>query len=1127
MSEPTPTREHESWQPPGLAELWRETLGDPRICIAVLDGPVDRMHPSLSQAKLTDLARTPARRGLASRHGTHVASVIFAQHDGPLRGMAPRCSGALVPIFSDDYEVRPSCSQEELGGAITAAVRAGAQIINISAGDLAPHSSTAPALEAAVRDCVRAGVLIISAAGNQGRGHLQVPGVLPAVLAVGAMSDRGEPLESNNWSMACDDCGVLAPGAAIPGAVPGGGTSAECGTSSAAAIVSGVAALLLSVQLKYGHEPNSYAVRQVILDSARRHGDDSGRVLAGRLDVGAALALLKARLAANGSPAPSDDFRVAPRTLQDRYAGVSVHKFGSVDIAIPGRGSYNVQDLHYRVASGQLGMRLVPVSDDESGCGDSAIDRLLREDGGLGPEEPVFALLSYVRPEEHALGLFELAGSQKLQMGHQHLGAYLGRGRTSHRLPRTGDWRGSGPLDMNWNVDRYPANVQTLSLHGVAQSTLNRNAHIVNAILASTGHAPLDPQSLECRTIDINTTLQFYRDSIRRAEYLDELSWRTNCAVHTAIVVNVMLNVPHNERAFREIFGAGDSLWLEFKRRHEEIHGVEFSAEDETHFEPLWRLSGLDAPDIAPLKLSEYNSLQAARAEGWLAQYSGRRPLAPGRGLAWPPETVLDLLSRFLETYVSLGDAGGVGAAAVLISLRCRARVKLGIDEETYGSLVQPIAARLVLLGAAADGMPDRIGLERARLELHRLMSSAECERAAGKVPVQFIDECVACAARQLAEFVCPEELWDFEPQRRALQGFAESGIATAGFFVTPSIIHQLVRGLHQCSPFIEARTVCTAMDRSELVCKPQEVSIVNDIKVALGATSGSAATVSRGTQAIEPASCDCNLTDAASLAYALGQVGYDFVNESRLNSVKQKMGRDKRPDLPEDLLEHLDANPHDSAAIQWMLILDGAPLYVIEPRGAFARETHELLRQFLREQMLEGVERVAIPGAIAGASLLRSGASVPVLVPELRGMASWTTEALVSALGEIEGKSPAIEKRSGDGQGVQRFLDRVYYELRNSGRLPQERAVNFAATNAFDVDRIFEETLRDEMDLDDIQVGRSPIARPGADCWDVHLTFFYPGRQVQTVRKVYRLTVDVADVVPSTIGTTRSWFVR
>ena len=60
---------------PGLPELWSETLGDPRVVVAVLDGPVDRGHPSLAGARLDVIeSTTPAapdrrRRRDAARHG--------------------------------------------------------------------------------------------------------------------------------------------------------------------------------------------------------------------------------------------------------------------------------------------------------------------------------------------------------------------------------------------------------------------------------------------------------------------------------------------------------------------------------------------------------------------------------------------------------------------------------------------------------------------------------------------------------------------------------------------------------------------------------------------------------------------------------------------------------------------------------------------------------------------------------------------------------------------------------------------------------------------------------------------------------------------------------------------------
>ena len=75
---------------PGLGELSAQTLGDPRVCVAVLDGPVDLSHPSLVNANLTrveTLVSDVAGGGAATQHGTHVTSIIFGQHDGPVPGI--------------------------------------------------------------------------------------------------------------------------------------------------------------------------------------------------------------------------------------------------------------------------------------------------------------------------------------------------------------------------------------------------------------------------------------------------------------------------------------------------------------------------------------------------------------------------------------------------------------------------------------------------------------------------------------------------------------------------------------------------------------------------------------------------------------------------------------------------------------------------------------------------------------------------------------------------------------------------------------------------------------------------------------------------------------------------------
>jgi PatG C-terminal len=53
---------------------------------------------------------------------------------------------------------------------------------------------------------------------------------------------------------------------------------------------------------------------------------------------------------------------------------------------------------------------------------------------------------------------------------------------------------------------------------------------------------------------------------------------------------------------------------------------------------------------------------------------------------------------------------------------------------------------------------------------------------------------------------------------------------------------------------------------------------------------------------------------------------------------------------------------------------------------------------------------------------------------------------------------------------------------LRNPGQSSAERALNFAATNALEVSRVYESAIREEMELDSIEVERSPISPPGAD---------------------------------------------
>jgi hypothetical protein len=274
---------------PGLADLRAQTDGHGDICVAVLDSPVDHDHPAFDGANFHRLAGPwpPADfDGPAAAHGTIVSSVIFGQSDGPVFGVAPGCRGISVPVFSGRH---PRTSQLDLARGIERAVAAGAHVINVSCGQLSPSGEAEDILARAIEYCRDNNVLVVAAAGNEGCFCTHVPAALPSVLAVGALDDDGRPMETSNWGAAYQRQGILAPGSNILGAVPGGATDTRSGTSLAAPIVAGVAALLLSLELRHGREPDPLAVGAALLRSADPCEYDDvavcARYLTGKLNI--------------------------------------------------------------------------------------------------------------------------------------------------------------------------------------------------------------------------------------------------------------------------------------------------------------------------------------------------------------------------------------------------------------------------------------------------------------------------------------------------------------------------------------------------------------------------------------------------------------------------------------------------------------------------------------------------------------------------------------------------------------------------------------------------------------------------------------------------------------------------
>lgn len=281
-----------------------------------------------------------------------------------------------------------------------------------------------------------------------------------------------------------------------------------------------------------------------------------------------------------------------------------------------------------------------------------------------------------------------------------------------------------------------------------------------------------------------------------------------------------------------------------------------------------------------------------------------------------------------------------------------------------------------------------------------------------------------------------------------------------------------------------------------------------------------------------ENCTCGSNkiTSNAPQMVFALGTLGYDLGSEAAKDSLAQHMV-DGNPNDPAQLLKYLDKNPWEAASLTWTLNLDNTPIYAIRPIGAFAAQGYSVLREFLLNKLEEGADRISVPGYLAGRTRLRSGQIVPIILPELRCMYNWNTSALVE---DVLGKLPAANAKKADKQeydarktAITNFLERVYHELRNFGNTPQDRALNYAATNALNTAQIFSDALKDNMQLDTIEVERSAICREGSNCWDVILCFFDPEKQLVRARKCCRFTVDVSHVCPVMVGAVRCWSVR
>jgi type VII secretion-associated serine protease mycosin len=285
---------------------WRTSRGA-GVTVAVLDTGVDPNVPDLAGSVTTgpDFAAgaDPAGYRPPLLHGTYIASLIAAHGSGRddqsgVIGVAPRARILSIRVILDDGEPGTADYDDDpryanaIGKGIYYAVAHGAGVINMSLGSQQPTAY----LRTAVAYALAKGVVVVASAGNNGTASGFDPYVYPAsftgVIAVAAVTGAGARAAFSEQNAAVV---LSAPGVDVVGAGPDGEYLDAEGTSPAAALVSGVAALIKS---RYpGLSPA--LVQQALITSAARRppGGYSPGTGFGEVDAVTALAAA-ARLAA-------------------------------------------------------------------------------------------------------------------------------------------------------------------------------------------------------------------------------------------------------------------------------------------------------------------------------------------------------------------------------------------------------------------------------------------------------------------------------------------------------------------------------------------------------------------------------------------------------------------------------------------------------------------------------------------------------------------------------------------------------------------------------------------------------------------------------------------------------------
>ena len=272
-----------------LPEAWDVKTGSSSIQVGIIDSGIDASHPDLVHRVNTALSRSfvshysSATSNIVDDHGTHVAGIIGAETDND-NGIAGVCWNVeLIALRVDNLPDEYGDSTLNVLAVIQAieyAQNIGIDILNYSGGG---YNNTVEVQSRAIKIQNFDGVFVCSA-GNDNNNN-DTTNFYPAshrfdnLISVGASNRDDRKWNDSNYGKTTVD--IFAPGEDIRSTVSNNGYDVWDGTSMAAPVVAGVAALMLSSH----PELSAIEVKAIILSSVDIIYDDNGNNVFGNLCV--------------------------------------------------------------------------------------------------------------------------------------------------------------------------------------------------------------------------------------------------------------------------------------------------------------------------------------------------------------------------------------------------------------------------------------------------------------------------------------------------------------------------------------------------------------------------------------------------------------------------------------------------------------------------------------------------------------------------------------------------------------------------------------------------------------------------------------------------------------------------